>query len=237
MSQTAPQTNGITFASLLADAVALGSAHGKGKDTWTQFLLKTAEAAYHGAIDTTADKHGAGVDDAQKLTETYIKAQTGASIFDAKGQNGRKASSCTRRLVRIGAWTKGGPGEPITSMNNLMTLRQKAKANPTEAKKLDDPSNTLLRWARTQHKMDRLIDDADLKQFIFKADPALRTPEQIIDSIRKELRNLVAGKCSHGTAQDASSHVKKAIEELDARMVEIAKAKAPANHVAPKKVA
>jgi len=221
------QVNRITLDSLLKEAETLGADNGKGKDSWSKFLYRCIEGGYHGAIDLTRDKHGVGIDDAHMLTERWVKGQTGAVIYDHKAGNARKAAACVRKVTQLGGWTKGGQGEPLATVNTLLTMRGKAKAQPQLAKQLDDPSNTLLRFAREQVKRDQLIPEDELKQFIFKAKGDMATGEEIIQAARKSLQNLISGKASQGTAQDASSLVKEAVEKLTLRLAEIAKAKAP----------
>jgi hypothetical protein len=212
----------MTFADVDAAAKQLGEDAGKGKDTQIKMLLKVVEGAFHGSVDLQENKHGTDVDDCTKLAETYVKAQTGAVVFDAKAMNQRKLISTFRTCVKCGQWPKGGNGEPLGTVNNLITMRQKLRANPAESKKLDDAANTLLRYARQQLKRDQLIDDKELKTFCYKKDGALQTPEQIIEGCRKQLMSLKDGKAASGTAQDASQEIRDAIKNLTERLKKIA---------------
>lgn len=227
VSQSAPAGNVISFADLLKVAAELGDDAGRGKDTQIKFLLKAVEGGYHGALDLDTNKHGSDVDDATKLSEAYVKAQTGAVVFDAKAPNQRKLISCVRTCVRLGQWPKGGTGEPLATVNNLMTVRQKLRQNPATAKKLDDAANTLLKFARQQLKRDSLIGDSELQSFCLKQQPALNSAEDILDGVRKTLIKLRDGKASHNTAQDNSTHVVAAINEITKRLKAIAAEKAP----------
>lgn len=220
MTQATP--NGITFADLTTIAQDLGAQAGSGKDTQIKMLMKLVEGGYHSAIDSDRNKHGNDVDDATKLAETYVKAQTGAAVFDAKAPNQRKLISCFRTCIKLGQWPKGGPGEPLATMNNLMTQRQKLRQNPATAKKLDDAANTLLKYARQQLKQDQLVPDDQLHDMCFRKSPELRTAEEIIESLRKQLRALHDGKAANNTALDNSKHVKDAINSLSKRIEEIA---------------
>jgi len=222
-------TNKITFSDLMQTAADLGAEAGKGRDTQIKFLLKAVEGSYHGALDLTANKHGHEIDDATKLSEAYVKGQQGAVVFDAKAPNQRKLISTVRTSVRLGGWTKGGHGEPLATVNNLMTMRQNMKKIPAEAKRIDDAANVLLKYARAQLKRDTLIDDAQLKEFCYKPGKNLLTGEAIIENITKQLDKLINGQAQQGTAQDNSPEILNARQELRNRLSAIAKARAAAN--------
>jgi hypothetical protein len=226
-TQQAPK-NAITFADLLQTAADLGAEAGKGKDTQIKFLLKAVEGGYHNALDLAGNKHGTDVDDATKLAETYVKAQQGAVVFDAKAPNQRKLISTVRTSIKLGSWPKGGNGEPLATVNNLMTIRQNMKKIPAEAKKLDDAANTLLKYARAQLKRDQLIDDAELKEFCYKPGKDLATAEELIERMAKQLDKLVDGSASQSTAQDNSAEIRNARQALRQRLVAIAKARGAA---------
>src|SRR6266536_3198858 len=105
-------SNKLDLAQLMARATELGEQAGKGKDTQIKFLLSCVEGAYHNAIDLVTNKHGNDVDDAIKLSEAYVKAQGGSTVFDAKAANQRKLASTLRTGIKLGQYTKGGVGEP-----------------------------------------------------------------------------------------------------------------------------
>lgn len=230
---TVVASNKVTYADIEAAAIQLGATLGAGKDSQIKFLMKALEGSFQGALDMDPNKHGKDIDDATKLTEAYVKAQSGATVFDAKAPNQRKAVSCTRTLVKLGQWPKGGSGEPMATVNNLMTMRQQFRKDPTKAKLLDDAANTLLRYARTQMKQDTLIDASGLTELCFRKQPDPRTAEEILESARKQLIDLVNGKAAGGTAQDATKHVKAAVQSLTDRMKEIATARGAAKGAAP----
>ena len=227
-TQTAPTGNKMQFADLLQVANDLGTEAGKGKDTQIKFLLKAVEGGYHGAVDLAANKHGTDVDDATRLAEVYVKAQQGAVVFDAKAPNQRKLISTVRTSIKLGGWPKGGNGEPLATVNNLMTTRQNLRKIPAEAKKLDDAANTLLKYARAQLKRDQLIDDAELKEFCYKPGKNFATAEDIINSMVKQMDKLIDGSAAHGTAQDNSVEVREARQELRKRLSAIATARGKA---------
>lgn len=226
-------TNGTTFADLLQTASDLGAEAGKGKDTQIKFLLKAVEGGYHGACDLSANKHGTDVDDATKLSEAYVKAQQGAVVFDAKAPNQRKLISTVRTGIKLGGWPKGGNGEPLATVNNLITTRQNLRKIPAEAKKLDDAANTLMKYARAQLKRDTLIGDDELKEFCYKKAPNLPTAEDIIESMEKQLSKLIDGSAAHSTAQDNSTEVRNARQMLRGRLSAIATARGKAQGPAP----
>jgi len=219
-------TNVLTAQDLMAVASELGAEAGKGTDTQIKFMLKVVEGGYHNAIDLKPNKHGRGVDDAEKLAEAYYKARTGANIFDAKADNQRKLVSCLRTGIKLGMWPKGGNGEPLATVNALMNIRQKLRQVPAEAKRLQDATNTLLKYAREQLRRDTLIDEEELRGFCFKPngkEPA--TAEEVLENIRKQLDKLVKGN-NHGV-RDTSAEVIAARGELQKRLSAIAKAKNP----------
>src|ERR1017187_5917381 len=124
-----PKTNAITFDDMMDTAKELGEQAGKGKDTQIKSLLKVLEAGYHNTFDLKANKHGQDVDDATKYAEAYVKAQGSAAVFDAKAMNQRKLISPLRPAIKLGQWPKGGNGEPLATVNNLISMRQKLRQN------------------------------------------------------------------------------------------------------------
>lgn len=222
MNIATPNTNGVSFDELIATAIALGSTAGQGKDTQVKMLMKLVEGGYHNGVDMNPNKYGAGIDDAIKLAQTYVQAQGSASVFDAKAMNQRKLISCFRSAIRLGQWPKGGLGEPLATMNKLMTMRQKLKQNPQTAKTLDDAANTLLTYARAQVRRDTLIEDAELQTFCVRKSGELKTPMEILEATRKNLLNLKHGKAANGTARDDSSEVQAAIQCITDRIKNIA---------------
>lgn len=216
-------TNKHTLAGLLAKATELGEQAGKGKDTQIKFLLSCAEGAYHGAVDLVANKHGPEIDDATKLSEAYVKAQGAATVFDHKAGNQRKLISTTRTAFKIGAWPKGGNGEPLQTIDNLIAHRQKLRKDPTvDKKKLDDAANTFLRYARAQLKRDTLIEGGELYSFCFKPTHEPKTSEERVEALRNSVKQLIEGK---NGVQDNTPKVRQAMQALTDRLVEIAKAK------------
>lgn len=228
---TTQQPNGLTIAALEDVAKELGEQAGKGKDTQVKFLLKIVEGAYHGTLDLDPNSCGQNIDHAQHLASIYVKAQTGATVFDAKAPNQRKTISCMRTCIKLGSWPKGGNGEPLATVNELMTQRQKLRNNPATAKKVDDAANTLLRYARQQIKQDQLIDRADLGEFCVKPMTQHATSEEVLSKLYKGLKDLYNGKASNSTAVDSSKHVADAMKSVKSRLDEIASLNRPAAKV------
>ncbi len=194
-TQAAPAVpNKPTLDSVLADADTFGALAAKSKDSQAQFALKVFAGAYHGAIDTTANKYGNDVDDAQKIAERYVKARGSATVWDAKAPNQRKTASCFRALIKGGGWTKGGSGEPLTAMNNLMNLRVKLKADPANVKLLDDAFNIQMKFCRVLVKRDQLPGDVELRAMCFKSQHAPATLETLIETMRKQIVAIEDGK-------------------------------------------
>lgn len=221
----AAQTNRITLDQLMARANELGEQAGKGKDTQIKFLLSCMEGGYHNAVDLISNKHGQDIDDATRLAEAYVKAQGTATVFDAKAPNQRKLVSTLRTSIKLGQYPKGGVGEPLATVNNLMAHRQKLRKDPATSKKLDDAANVFLKYARAQLKRDTLIDGQELFDFCMKKTPELPSATEVLESIRNQLMKLANGQAAQNTAQDNSPEVKAAISALTSRLTAIAKQK------------
>lgn len=236
---TTPTANTISFADMLVVAADLGKQAGQGKDVQIKFDLKVLEAAFHGSLDLDPNKHGADTDDATKLSEAYARAQNSAVIFDAKAGNQRKLISNVRKGIKLGMWPKGGPGEPLQTVNTLISMRQKLRQDPANAKKLDDAHNTLMRYATTQLKRDHVLDESELRTFCFKAIPEARDGAEVIEAVRKTLNNLKVGKINNCPDLDNSQEVQDMIRLCTKRLVAIAKAKGvqPADPKSAAKVA
>jgi hypothetical protein len=220
-----PATNKLTLDSLMQKATELGEQAGKGRDTQIKFLLSCCEGGYHNAIDLIANKHGGDVDDATRLAEAYVKAQGTATVFDAKAPNQRKLISTLRTSIKLGQWPKGGVGEPLATVNNLMAHRQKLRKDPTICKKLDDAANVFLKYARAQLKRDTLIEGQELNDFCMKKDRDLPTATEVVEGLRNNLQKLVNGQAAQNTAQDNSPEVRAALSALTKRLTDIAKQK------------
>jgi hypothetical protein len=219
----APATNRLTIQNLLQKANDLGEQAGKGSDTQIKFLLSCCEGGYHNAADLVPNKHGQDIDDATKLAEAYVKAQGTATVFDAKAPNQRKLVSTLRTAIKLGQWPKGGVGEPLATVNNLMAYRQKLRRDPVICKKLDDAANTFLKFARAQLKRDDLIEGDELNAFCLKKDPELPTAEKVLEGIKTSLQKLEKGQAAQNTALDNSPEVKDALKAVTKRLDEIAK--------------
>jgi hypothetical protein len=219
----APATNRLTIQNLLQKAIDLGEQAGKVKDTQIKFLLSCLEGGYHNAADLVPNKHGQDIDDATKLAETYVKAQASTAVFDAKAPNQRKLVSTLRTAIKLGQWSKGGVGEPIATVNNLVSHWQKTRRNPALCKKLDDAANTFLKYARAQLKRDDLIEGDELHAFCFKKDSELPTAEKVLEGIKTSLDKLAKGHAAQNTACDNSAEVKDALKAVTKRLDEIAK--------------
>ena len=139
-------------------------------------------------INLNPDKHGKGIDDATKLADEYSKAQSGATIFSTKAA--KKTISTTKLGIRLGLFTKGGPGEPLNTLNNLLTLWRKERAKPENKGQMVDAVNAAHKFARDQLKRPTMITDAELRGYCFKPAVDTKTAEEVLDAIRKTLRAL-----------------------------------------------
>lgn len=219
------QSNTPTFNDLLQTAITLGEQAGQGKDTQIRFDLKVLEGAYLGVIDLDPNKHGNDRRDGIVLAEAYAKAQNTAVIFDAKAPNQRKLISNVDKMIKLGANPKWGQGEPLATVNALVTMRQTLRKDPAHAKKLDDAHNMLMRFATAQLKEATLFTGDDLKTFAFKKDPNLREAADILEGVRKMMNNLKVGKVSNCPDLDNSPEVQTIINACTKRLTAIAKAK------------
>lgn len=206
----------------------LGEQAGKGVDVQIKHFLKIVESAFLNVINTDPDKHGTGIDDATLLSDDYSKAQSGASIFSTKAAI--KTISCAKLGIRFGMGSKWGPGEPLNTLNTLVTLWRKLRADPANKGSLVDAFNAATKFARAQLKRPTMIGDAELRGFCFKPGVEIKTAEEVLDDIRKALRKLRDGTASKGNALDASPEIIEMIKQADKRMKAIATAKVPQTH-------
>lgn len=214
-----------TFEDVRAAIKDLGEQRGRGVDVQIKHFLKIVESAFLNIINTDPDKHGKGIDDATLLSDDYAKAQGAASIFSTKAAT--KTISCAKLGIRFGMGSKWGPGEPLNTLNTLMTLWRKERANPANRASMVDAFNAATKFAREQLKRSTMISDAELRGFCFKSGADIKTAEEVLDDIRKQLRKLRDGKASKGTALDNSAEIVEMIKQADKRMKAIAVAKAP----------
>lgn len=181
------------FDDLLKRARDFGTASGTAKDVQIKFGLALVDAAYEGVIDMTPDKHGKGEDDALKLCAEYAIHSRGATQFFVGSDSAKVQIAKARTCIKLGGWTKGGRGEPINTVNQLMAIRRKLRADPNVAGSLDDAYSTLLRYARAQLKLDALMATAELTDFCMKPTPKPKTVEKKLKAIKKEIDKLISG--------------------------------------------
>lgn len=225
----AQSNSSIAFDALKLSVAELGATSGKSLDTMIQFDLKLVENTYSGVIDLEPHKHGKDRDDAAVLAEVYVKAHEGAVIFDVKARNRSKTISNARKMIKLGLMQNFGAGQPLQNINDLINIRQNLRKTPSMAGKLQDAHNMLMQYATAQLKSTSLITGPDLRDFAFKKDPEQRTPEQVLEAIRKTARNLMAGKISNCPDADTSDDVKDIIAKCTKRLTAIAKARGAAN--------
>lgn len=220
---TAPQAAGsnMTFEYLLEAAKESGQKEAQGADSLPQFFLEVTQGAFLGVIDTTANKHGIGSNDASKLTQARTQARTGSTIFDRKALNVRVAVNRTNTMIKLGMWPKGGPGEPLSTLNKLLTNHRKAIQS---GKKVVDAANAMLNYARAQIKSDHVLADSELEKCFLKPDPTKPSEEDLLDSLRKRLTAAKVGKGLDGNL-DADT-ADKMIGAITKRLKAIAAAKA-----------
>ncbi len=212
--------NDTRFGALLELSGKLGATVGEADDVQIKLLLAVVQAAFEGVIDNTVDKHGAGIDDAVKITEAHWKARNNKVIFNPKAGNQRKTASCTRQCITLGGWSKGGPSEPIGMVNKAMSQYQTLRKNPTTAKKLLDAGNYLIVIARKMKRSDHVLTKDELNDLAFKVDPNSTTIEDVLDGIRKNLTKLRDGK--HSAGQCATPNVEAALKAVSRELKAIA---------------
>lgn len=207
--------NDTRFDELVDDVKNFAKLEGMAKDSPIKVGLKLVEAAYDGVIDLVADKHGKGIDDAAYIMEQAAMARRGAVRFDAKSDSGQVQISKARTCIKLGSWTKGGRGEPQATVNALMNMRDKLRKDPAQAKTLGDAYDSLLRYARAQIKLDRLIDDEEeLKSFLLKAPKKLKNVEEALKAIQKNINALIGGKLQGGTLQYSDDDLQRANKNI-----------------------
>ena len=219
-----PASNVITHDEVMTLATKLGAEAALGKDTQIKSLLKCLDGAYHGVLDLKKNKHGTEVDDATKFAETYYKARNANAIFDAKADNQQKLASTIRTSIKLGASPKFGNGEPIATVNGLMTTWQKLKTGP-ERKRLDDAANVFLKFARTQLKQDTLLTDDQCRELCFRAAKEEATVEDILEATKKKLDKLIDGSAGNGSLQCKSQNVVAARHSISKELAAIATAR------------
>lgn len=220
---TRPMSNSaMSFDELCKRAEALGADKGNGADAQIKFAMMVTEAAYLGSLDLDPNKHGPDKRDGVMLAERYVKGRTGATIFDTKSDASRKLISNLDKCIKLGSCPKWGSGQPLATVNDLMTFRQKEKK---AGKKVDDAFNTLMRFATAQLKSEQLIVDDELNAFVYKKQPGARDACDVLESIRKTANQLIAGKVSNCADIDTSDEVKAIIRACTKRLTAIAKAR------------
>lgn len=210
--------NAMTFDKVKEVAAELGKQAGLGRDTGGKFYYSVTEAAFNGAIDLTADKHGKNQDDAAILSEAYYKAQSGNVIYDAKAGNQRKLTSCVRTCIKLGGKSSLGRGEPMNTVDDFVSLRRKLRTNPANAKKLDDFPNSYLRMARAQIKSDTPLTADVLTQLCYKKERDEKTVADAWAGIRKAAQGLLKGK---GGISDDDPRVKTIIDTCTERLKDL----------------
>lgn len=225
MNATQPNSpNVITHQEVMDMASKLGAEAALGKDTQIKSLLKCLEGGYHNVLDLKKNKHGTDCDDATKYAEAYFKGKNANAIFDAKADNQQKLASTIRTSIKLGATPKFGNGEPIATVNNLMTMFQKAKSGP-DRKRLDDAANVFLKYARAQLKQDTLLTDDQCRELLFRPIKEEATVEAILEAAKKKLEKLIDGSAGGGSLQCKSPNVINAKHALSQELAAIAKAK------------
>lgn len=225
IAASAPRPNVPTFEELLEDFRQLGEQKGKGENSQIGSILKAVEGSYLGVFDRQKDKHGTGVDDATRLAEAYLLSRSKNALFDRKAPTSRKTASYIRKAIELGAWSKGGPGEPLQTVNNLMAIWRDLRKRNTAG--MEDAVNAFQKFQRVQLKRDTVCTDAELKSFCFVPVRDMRTDAEIIEAVRKSIGKLINGKAEKGNVKNDMPEVKAIFDKCTKALTAIAKAKAP----------
>lgn len=222
---TTSRGNQPTLDDVLKDVTDIATTEGRAADGRTHLFLKVATAAYAGAIDRQKDKHGPGVKDNTRICEVYSKARSGATTFDTKPVKARKFLSEVDTMIRLGMFTKGGPSEPLSTLNAVVTLHQKMRKDATRVGELIDLPNALLKFAREQVKRETMLSEHEYRSYLVKAAKDPRTIEEWWDHLRKQAQKLKAGQLKSIVGEDMSDEMDKVINAANRRLRDIAKAK------------
>jgi hypothetical protein len=199
------ERNAPTFEQLLSDAAELGKEGGRGGDGITRLLLRTAETSFGEAADVQKHKHGRGVDDAAKIADAYIKGRSDGTLFDIKGPPMHTMRSRVRLMIKLGRWEKGGAGEPLSTLNSLITLHLKLRKEGSSD--LEDAPNAILRFAREQIKRDSVISAPELRTFCFKKEPQPKTEEDFVEAECKRWQKAKVGKDGFSVDADMADEI------------------------------
>lgn len=213
---------------LLEDTRLAAASKAAGDEVRVQHLLKVFRAGFEGVIDNTQDKHGSGVDDAQRIAEVWYKSRNANVVFNPKADNQKKLISEMRRMIICGGWTKGGPQEPVATVNNVMGAYKKMRA--TEGPRMIDAGNFLLAVARHISRSDTMPAHDDLMKHALKPVGSVATIEDVLDATRRTLIKLQSGK--HSAGQCATVNVDHAVKALNKELKAIADAKRAAETAA-----
>lgn len=231
MSTTVPHNGSnmeAQFRAFLDDVAQLGKDKGNGEDAPARFALKVIETAYNGVIDLQRDKHGKGISDAHKAFEVYAQNVTAVRSFSDSTVD--KLRSQIASFIKLGAWTKGGPGEPMKTVNKLMYDLQKLKKDKAYSGQTESAFNVLRKYASAQVKRTSVINDpAELRGFLLKPSRNPKTVIEILSGVANTLDKLAKGKLAHGACQDTSAEVMLAQENINGRISKLREEEAAAS--------
>lgn len=205
------------FDDLLGDVRKIGADIGNGRLGRLRIGLLLVNGAYNNVVDTTRNKHGDGIDDAVAVTMECVKADTQADPNNDSKSAGVQASKF-RACIKLGGWTRGGPGQPIDNVNKLLDRHAALKKSGA---KVRDAFEALLKYASVQIKLQAAMDEKDLEQFVLKSTKEPPTLEEYLEGVSKKLTDLVTGKAANGTLQDTSPAVQLAVEGLQGHIENI----------------
>lgn len=197
----------------LSDVRKFAQDSGNGRLSRLRIALRTINAAYDGVLDTVKDKHGKGLDDAAFIYAAVSKEE--AQIGTHNGKSVAAQASKIRACVKLGGWTRGGVGQPISNVNFLVERHKALKSTGQDVK---DCYEAVLKYASVQIKLNQAMEEKDLDQFILKGAKAPVELEDYLAGIQKKLTDLVSGKAGGGTLQDSSPEITLALEGVGQRL-------------------
>lgn len=198
----------------------LGQAEAAGLDSMPQFALHIIRQGYEGVFDRTRNKHGTGMDDATMAYQRRLKGAN-KSIFRHKTKSHSVQIAKVNALMRLAAWQGGGPQEPLRTLNTLFTPLYNSEAMANRAACFDF-YEALVRYARRQYKMDRLMTREEMLECIHKPLKPVKTLiEWLQDTLAKPLGDVLHGRAASGTIADDSEQIQKALDLVTARVEEL----------------
>ncbi|HLL28992.1 MAG TPA: hypothetical protein VKT73_15250 [Xanthobacteraceae bacterium] len=195
---TKAQKNDKRLDDLMSEVRELGRDAASGKDSLPSLAHKIVRAANDGIV--TLDKDSEGKDDAHRVYDAYLTAESKKAVHDHTA-TGKKANvSKLRQLIAVGGMTTCDPVEVFTRASRLYQEMVKSEV------KVVSPYPALVAVARAQLACDTDLTDDQIRAACEKVskDKTLETElTRIVNSIEK----IVTGEAG---VQDQSDELVQA---------------------------